>query len=1142
MLQTRESSEVMSGGKTVVAYGVVIAFSFCFFVADVIVLPVSLEAASMIWNLADDYRTASRPENPNADRYGEPSWYFLQTTGRTPDLANRRWLRDGKYAPLEIFATPLFDLPVEAWAKHPVGDYRMPVIGRFYLQHDLDLRFESGDILFVPGLDDACVLGWRSPVSGTLEIEGAFQHTRSDPAENQGINWYIERGPAPHPDKGFTPIELAAGSSRYGTASQVGSFHITGQSVKPGDFVYFIVDAKADGNEKQHLGDFTRVRAKLTVHDAVEQTTPDFAREVLPILASRCHGCHGADAKKSGLDLRTVTAMLRGGKRGPAAVRGLPNSSYLLQRVQRGEMPPKGTERPTAEEISILARWIRHGMPADEEVVESLRPSLVSDEDRRHWAFQKLTAVEPPEPQVTGRVRTVIDAFLLKRLEQEGLGYAGETAPVTLLRRAYLDLTGLPPSPEQVDEFLTETTPDAFELLIDRLLESSAFGERWARHWLDVVGYADTVGFDHVPNLIILTDGKWRYRDYVINAFNDDKPYDRFIREQIAGDEMVKWRGAENFTDEIREHLVATGFLRTARDQTHEPESNIPLNYFDVLHDTVDILGSSLLGLTMQCARCHNHKFDPIPQEDYYRLMAIFTPAFNPDRWKPVYGYKSYIDDRAIADVPESENDGIRRVDQRISELRPKLDGLRDSTRQRVFSEKLLELPETIRGDVKSALEAAEAERNELQSYLAKKFGDLLTISNEDVEAALQGEERTLVKSLEGQIAELKRQRVSWGRIQAIFDVGPPPPTFLLERGEYQNLGREIVPGFLRILCDPGTQTTVQIEPVGKDTSGRRTALARWLTDGETPAGALMARVMINRIWQHLFGVGLVNTPGNFGVLGEPPTHPELFEWLSYRFVQDGWRVKPMIKLIMMSSAYRQTSQDQMAVATARGGKQISSTSTDGPVSTQIPDPQKVDPKNRLLWRMHLRRLEAEIVRDSILAVSGKLDNTAGGPPVMLKFRADGKIVVDESKQATPTAKWRRSVYLLFRRAYNLSMLSVFDQPLISTSCARRDTSAVPLQSLTMLNDEFVDEHAGHFADRLLKQVGNVPTGLITAAYRTALARKPDENEVALCSAALARQTKLYRDSGVSDGQAKQQALRELCHTLLNTSEFLYVE
>lgn len=1090
-------------------------------------------AETMTWNLAEDFRPGRRCENPNTDRYGEPTWHFLRTTSRTPTLASRQWLRDGKYEALENHGARLFDRPVDAWVKHAAGDYRQPVIGRFTLQHDLDIRFEVGDIFFAPGHDDACILGWRSPVSGTLEIEGSFQHAQKERNDNRGIQWYIERGPAPDPVNGFTPVELSTGDSRCGTASENNTFHVTDQTVHPGDFIYFIVDAWADGTEQPHTGDFTRLRLELTVQDVSLPTTPHFERDVLPILVRRCHDCHGADSQEGDLDLRTVESMFRGGKNGHAIVRGHPNRSYLMQLIQRGKMPPDGEERLTAEEISVLARWIRLGMPADEQIAEPARPQLISDYDREHWAFQKLVSVEPPTPQRVERVRTPVDAFVLTRLEEKEFGYSPEADRVTLVRRAYLDLVGLPPSPDQVAEFLADTAPGAFERLIDHLLESPQFGERWARHWLDVVGYADTVGFDHVPALIITTSGKWRYRDYVIKAFNDNKPYDEFIAEQIAGDESVNWRETNRYTDKIRENLIATGYLRTARDQTHEPENNIPLSYFDVLHDTVEIVGSSLLGITMQCARCHNHKVDPIPQEDYYRLMAIFTPAFNPDLWKPVHPYRPYIDDRSLLNVSPTELTEIKRhnveVDQRIAETNSKIEQLRAVTRKRLMGEKIATLPESIRDDVRSAFEIVEDKRNEVQRDLVKKFEETLAISDDDVSTGLLDSNRTEIESLEQALKQYESQRSSWGKIQALFDVGPPPPTFMLERGDYMNPTREVVPGFLRVLVDSDEAALAQVEPVGNSSSGRRTALAQWLTDPGSPAGALVTRVMVNRIWQHLMGEGLVRTPGNFGVEGERPTHPELLEWLSVQFVEGGWKVKPMIRLMMQSSVYRQASET---------GQET----TDGKLATGRTEASFSDPENRLLWRMNLKRLEAEVVRDSILAVSGKLDTTAGGPPVMLKFQSDGKIVVDASQLSTPTSKWRRSIYLLARRAYNLSMLSVFDQPLISTSCSRRDTSAVPLQSLTMMNDEFVAKHAEYFAQRLLQQVDHDPSQLIPAAFRTALARLPDEQEAALCATSLTDQTNRYRESGISDQEAREHALTELCHTLLNTSEFLYAE
>ena len=406
-----------------------------------------------------------------------------------------------------------------------------------------------------------------------------------------------------------------------------------------------------------------------------------------------------------------------------------------------------------------------------------------------------------------------------------------------------------------------------------------------------------------------------------------------------------------------------------------------------------------------------------------------------------------------------------------------------------------------------------------MQTYLVGKLDGALAISEEDVAAALSDSDRATIISHEEQISELNEQRQAWGKIQALFDVGPPPPTFLLKRGQYQTPGPEVAPGFLRVLCETEEAALAATPSTGSGSSGRRTALANWLTDSETPAGALVARVMVNRVWQHLLGEGLVPSADNFGTGGEPPTHPELLEWLAQEFVENGWKIKPLIRLIMTSSVYRLTSQFQSTEPAA-----------------------SVDPANQLLWHMRLRRLEAEVVRDSILAVSGKLDTTVGGPPILITARSDGKIVVDDSKLPTPTAKWRRSLYLLVRRAYNLSMLSVFDQPLISTSCARRETSAVPLQSLTMLNDEFVVEHAEYFARRLQERVGDDSDKQVSAAFRIVLSRTPDENESALCRAFLARQAELYRSSGVSSELVKQRALAELCHTLLNSSEFLYAE
>jgi hypothetical protein len=742
-----------------------------------------------------------------------------------------------------------------------------------------------------------------------------------------------------------------------------------------------------------------------------------------------------------------------------------------------------------------------------------------------HWAFQP--PARPAIPAVRGahRVRTPVDAFLLAQLEAHGLTFTPDADRLTLNRRASLDLLGLPPALEDVDAFLADGRPDAYERLLDRLLASPHFGERWGRHWLDVVGYADTVGFDTDANTLVLSAGKWRYRDYVIAAFNSDKPYDRFVTEQLAGDEMDDWRNATTFTPAIRERLIATGYLRTARDQTHEPESNIPLCYYGVLHDTVAIVGNSLLGLTLQCSQCHDHKFDPISQTDYYRLMAVFTPAYNPRDWRAVYPWKPGIRDRGLPDIAPAEVAAAERhnreINRQVADLRGRRADLRRPYETRLRGAKLRTLPEPIRADTQAALATPAQRRTEVQKYLAGKFEATLRVEPAEVEAALSTLDRAAVQQVNAQLLSLEGHRRSFGTIQALYDVGPPPPTHRLKRGQYATPAEEVSPGLLGVLTDAGKPEGFTDWPVAAKTSGRRTALARRLTEPGSRAAALLARVMVNRVWQHVFGQGLVATPENFGRSGAAPTHPELLEWLSIEFAAGGWRIKPLLKLLMMSTAYRQASRSLALPAGL--------------------DPATVDPADRLLWRQRLRRLEAEAVRDSVLAVSGRLNPILGGPPVLLQAMPDGRVVIGDHQGGT-SAQGRRSVYLLSRRAYNLSLLTVFDQPLVAVNCPCRDASAVPLQALTMLNDPFIAEHAQHFADRVARTAGVHGGPAVAAAFRLALTRPPTDSEAALCIKLLEEQAALFRSAGQNAPDAEGLALVQLCHTLLNTSEFLYAE
>jgi hypothetical protein len=719
-----------------------------------------------------------------------------------------------------------------------------------------------------------------------------------------------------------------------------------------------------------------------------------------------------------------------------------------------------------------------------------------------------------------------VDSFTLARLEAAGLSLSPAAPRHVLIRRLWLDLVGLPPSPEDVAGFLADASPDAAERLVDRLLGTAQFGERWGRHWLDVVGYVDTVGFDVDADNIITSEGKWRYRDWVIRALNADLPYDRFLQEQLAGDELTDWRNAPRFTAETVDLLTATGFLRTAQDFTHEDVGNIPQNHFNILHDTLEIVGSSVLGLTLQCARCHDHKFDPVPQEDYYRLMAAFTPAYNPQEWKVVLSYDKKLEDRALADVSPAEKAEIdghnAEIENQVQALARQIDELVRPYREKLLETKLAGLPEQIRADVKAALSTPADKRNEVQKYLAGKFEGQLKISGDEVMAAQSEADRQAAARLSAETADLNGRRRKYGKIQALWDVGTIPPTCRLIRGNYETPGPEVPQGYLRVLCDADSAAISDAVAPHAGTSGRRKALAQWLTDRHSRAGALAARVMVNRVWQHLFGKGLVSTPENFGFGGAAPSHPELLEWLASEFVEQRWSVKHLISVIVCSSTYRQSAEvgesaDQKALAA------------------------RVDPDDRLLWRMRLKRLESEIIRDCVLSASGCLETAAGGPPVMLEWKPDGMVVVSEKQLPAPSAKWRRSVYVLARRAFQLSELTVFDQPVVATNCPERSCSAVPLQALTMMNGAWLWEQADRFAGRLTAQSGSAADDRVGLAFQVAFARPPTADERRASTAFLERQQAAYGHDEQSPVSPARKALLHLCHTLLNASEFLYV-
>ncbi len=781
-----------------------------------------------------------------------------------------------------------------------------------------------------------------------------------------------------------------------------------------------------------------------------------FENDILPLLTAHCFKCHGLESRKAGLDLRTVGMMLRGGDNGAVIEKGSSTKSMLYERIADRSMPPENELPLTDDKIERFRRWLDAGAPAlnaDAEVSDSDAPA-VSDADRQFWAFQK--PLRPPIPKVRNeaRVRSPVDAFVLARLEDSSLCFSAEAERTTLIRRAAYDLLGLPPTPEQLEAFLSDPREDAYDRMVDRLAASPHFGERWGRHWLDAAGYVDTIGDDTDAAITKVSSGKWLYRDYVVRSFNEDKPFDQFLTEQLAGDELVEWQSAEVLTERMKQLLIATGMLRTAADETLQNELNTADIREAVLEHTMEVVTSNLLGLTVNCARCHSHKFDPIPQEDYYRMLAIFAPAFNPQLW--LQPAQRELPDISKAEKAQAEAHNSK-LDKQVAERNTKLAVLRKPYEDRLLAEKLNGIPAPIRADTDTAIKTPAEKRSEVQKYLADKFGAALRVSPEQVSATLSPQDKASVETLAAEIARLNAQRRSWGTIQAVYDTGPPPAIYLLRRGNLDRPGPEVPAGFLRVLCSSPSQECIADSNANAHSSGRRLAFAHWLVERDSAAAGLVARVYVNRVWQYLFGQGIVATSENFGHSGSLPTHPDLLDWLAVEFQSSGWRVKPLVKRIMTSSVYRQDS---------RASSQVHE---DHPTEGSTADPELVDPGNELLWCMRLRQIASEGVRDAILSVSGKLEDTVGGPPTMIEGKPDGTVVVKQDGNP-PQFLNRRSLYLLGRRRYNLSLLEAFDQPELTSNCTRRTASPVVSQSLTLLNDDFVIEQSQAFAARVARE------------------------------------------------------------------------
>ncbi|MGE3821250.1 MAG: DUF1549 domain-containing protein, partial [Isosphaeraceae bacterium] len=704
--------------------------------------------------------------------------------------------------------------------------------------------------------------------------------------------------------------------------------------------------------------------------------------DVYPILLRRCVVCHGRDAREAGLDLRSRDAMLRGGESGPALVPFEPGKSLILTKIRSGDMPPlrrviEASIKPIEpSETAVIERWIASGAPEVEIApdVASFEPDpMVTDEDREFWAFRPPGPVDVPSTGRPDLVRNPIDAFVLDKLAGKGLSLSPEADRATLLRRVTLDLTGLPPEPAELDAFLDDQSIDAYERVIDRLLASPRHGERWGRHWLDVAGYADTDGKREQD---LSRPFAWRYRDYVIRSLNADKPYDRFLTEQIAGDELVDYEHAPVITQEIEDVLVATGFLRMAPDPTWANQTNFVPDRLDVIADEMDVLGSGVLGLTLKCARCHSHKFDPIPQRDYYRLLAVFKGAFDEhdwlrSGWEPAIS-KGRRADRELPFVTTAER---RRWESHNEDVK------------RDVEEK------------KARLEAEAASARER----SRRTGQAKPPSNDHKAlAALDPAFKEVFDRLSGEIKALEARVLPEPTIRALWDRGEPSPTYVYRRGDPLNPGPLVGPGVPSVLTDGRTPFEFEPPRPGSRSTGRRLALARWLTRPDHP---LTARVIVNRVWKHHFANGLVVSLGNFGKAGSPPTHPELLDWLAGEFVRRSWSLKELHRLIVTSATYRQTSN---------GSVESRSLDSDGALHSRYP----------------LKRLEAEALLDSTFQIAGRLDPKPFGPPDPVTARADGLVTPNGTDRG-----WRRSVYSRQNRKNVTTILEAFDFPLMNPNC-----------------------------------------------------------------------------------------------------------
>lgn len=925
-----------------------------------------------------------------------------------------------------------------------------------------------------------------------------------------------------------------------------------------------------------------------------------FEKDIRPILKTHCFHCHGEDdVREAGLDLRLRRFIAAGGDSGAAIEAGDPESSLILARVSTAEMPP-GEQTLSDEQVEKIRLWIQQGARTARPEPASLgSEGRFTEEELNFWAFQPITRPSVPEVHDLAAARSPIDRFVLARLESQGLSFSVPAHRSTIIRRLSLNLLGLPPTAAAIDEFLADDSPHATATLIDRLLASPQYGERWGRHWLDVAGYADSEGYAEEDRV---RPWAFRYRDYVIQSYNDDLPLDQFLCEQLAGDEMVT-PPYQNLQPSEIEKLVATGFLRMAPDGTASGGIDQGVARNQTIADTINIVSTSMLGLTVGCAQCHNHRYDPISQADYHRIRAIFEPALDWKQWKnPAARQISLYSDadrelkkkieaeaakvdaerkertdfyinRTLEEELELVEESIREplrvayktpakerteaqtnllkehpsvqnissgslylYDRRRDETARKLDAQRAAKLKRFLAETreqtLNTVPAQQRDDLLAAEKIAADQRTDQQHELVSRYPGLSVVEatlaefNPAAAAELEAdraraEELRKTKSVDDlkryteRAAQIRKRIPPEGFIRALSETpGHTPSTYLFHRGDHQQPRQPVEPGELSVLARFAPPIAAQAEDL--PTSGRRLAYARHLTSGDHP---LVARVIVNRIWAHHFGRGLVASLADFGMLGERPSHPELLDWLAAELVDSGWHLKRLHRLILNSTTYQQASLRNAEL-------------------------DRIDPDNRLYGRMSVRRLESEVVRDSLLEICGDLNRQMFGPPIPVMEDEVGQIVIgkemlDGERKPQKSAglgaeEVRRSVYVQVRRSRPLAILETFDAPRMTPNCTQRTASNVAIQPLLMMNSEFAIGRARRIADRVRAAAGDQQDRQITLAWKLVLGEGPTDEERSSATHYLKRQADVL--------EQQEDALATLCQALISANRFLYVE